>query len=75
MTVFKDIINTLDLDSQMPLYRQLRRSLPEAVDNHVWGQDNPLPIERDMAAELEFSRITVRKTIESLVTGGLLMYR
>jgi GntR family transcriptional regulator len=56
----------------MPLYRQLRRSLREAIDQDVLAPDDSLPAERDIAADFGISRITVRKAIDGLVDEGLL---
>ena len=39
------------------------------------GPDDALPAERDLATELDVSRITVRKAIDGLVSEGLLVRR
>ncbi len=44
-----------------------------AIENRVLGADDALPPERDLAEELNVSRITVRKAIDGLVEEGLLI--
>jgi GntR family transcriptional regulator len=66
------IVRPLDRSSPMPLYRQLRRSLRDAIDQDVLVPDDSLPAERDIAIDFGVSRITVRKAIEGLVDEGLL---
>src|SRR5438477_127851 len=74
-TTFADILKPLDPDSQQPLYQQLQRALREAIHNQVLGPDDALPAERQIATDLEISRITVRKAIDGLVEEGLLVRR
>jgi GntR family transcriptional regulator len=59
--------------SSQPLYQLLQRALREAIKQHVFGPDEALPAERQLAAELSISRITVRKAIDGLVDEGLLV--
>ena len=72
---FAEILKPLDPDSQQPLYQQLQRALREAIQNHVLAPDDALPAERQIATDLEISRITVRKAIDGLVEEGLLVRR
>ena len=72
---FSDRIGRLDERDHAPLYRQLQRSLREAIQNRVLGPDDALPAERDLADELGVSRITVRKALDGLVAEGLLTRR
>jgi GntR family transcriptional regulator len=66
-------LQPLDEASTLPLYQQLQRKLRLAIENRVLGADDALPPERDLAEELNVSRITVRKAIEGLVEEGLLL--
>jgi len=66
------ITNPLDRSSSLPLYRQLRRSLRDAIEGNVLAPDDALPAERDIAIDFGVSRITVRKAIDGLVKDGLL---
>src|SRR3977135_1045989 len=59
----------------LPLYQQLQRAIREAIEKRVLGPDDALPAERQIAAELSVSRITVRKAIDGLVEEGLLVRR
>jgi GntR family transcriptional regulator len=66
-------LQPLDEASTLPLYQQLQRKLRLAIENRVLGADDALPPERDLAEELNVSRITVRKAIDGLVEEGLLI--
>jgi GntR family transcriptional regulator len=66
-------LQPLDEASTLPLYQQLQRKLRLAIENRVLGADDALPPERDLAEELNVSRITVRKAIDGLVDEGLLI--
>jgi GntR family transcriptional regulator len=70
-----DLIGPLDAEQRQPLYQQLQRALREAIQKQVWGPDDALPAERDLAEELAISRITVRKALDGLVGEGLLTRR
>ncbi|MBL8266334.1 GntR family transcriptional regulator [Steroidobacter sp.] len=73
MTPLSEHLQPLDEASSLPLYQQLQRKLRLAIDNRVLGADDALPPERDLAEELNVSRITVRKAIDGLVDEGLLI--
>jgi len=75
MTSLHQILSTLDPDSSQPLYQQLQRALREAIDKRVLAPDDALPSERQLAADLGVSRITVRKAIDGLISEGLLVSR
>jgi GntR family transcriptional regulator len=75
MTPLARMLGTLDPDSSLPLYQQLQRALREAIEKQVLAPEDALPSERQLAAELGISRITVRKAIEGLIDEGLLVSR
>lgn len=75
MPSLADILATLDPQGAQPLYQQLQRALRTAIETHVLGPDDALPSERQLAAELGISRITVRKAIDGLAEEGLLVRR
>ena len=75
MTSLVQIMQNLAETSTQPLYQQLQRALREAIDKRVFGPDEALPAERQLATELAVSRITVRKAIDGLVSEGLLVKR
>jgi GntR family transcriptional regulator len=69
---FSEIIGPLDKQRGAPLYMQVQRSLRDAIQGQVLRTDDVIPPERDLAVELNVSRITVRNAIEGLVAEGLL---
>ncbi len=75
MNSLAQILRPLDPAANLPLYQQLQRAIREAIEKRVLGPDDALPAERQIAAELSVSRITVRKAIDGLVEEGLLVRR
>lgn len=58
-----------------PLYLKLKRSIEDAVRRGVIGPGDALPSERDIAVRADVSRVTVRKAVQDLVKGGILVQR
>jgi GntR family transcriptional regulator len=75
MTPLAKTLGPLDTTSTQPLYMQLQRGLRNAITRGVLGHDDALPSERELAADLGISRITVRKAIDALCAEGLLISR
>jgi len=75
MPSIAEVLRPLDPSGALPLYQQLQRAIREAINSHVLAPDDALPAERQIAAELSVSRITVRKAIDGLVEEGLLVRR
>ncbi|MBB3119449.1 GntR family transcriptional regulator [Pseudoduganella violacea] len=75
MTSLAQIMEAMAQTSSLPLYQLLQRALREAIDKRIFGPDEALPAERQLASELSISRITVRKAIDGLVDEGLLVRR
>ena len=75
MTPLAQLLQSLDHDSNQPLYQQLQRALREAIEKGLIGPEDALPSERQLATELGVSRITVRKAIEGLAEDGILERR
>jgi len=65
----------LNPDNSLPLYQQLQRAIRDAIEKRILGPDDALPAERQLANDLQVSRITVRKAIDGLVEEGLLIRR
>ena len=63
----------LDKHNPLPLYVQLANSLLARIDDHTYNPGEQLPTERDLMAEYQVSRNTVRQAIESLTKAGLVM--
>jgi len=72
MTSLAQLLRPLDPKGSLPLYQQLQRALREAIETRALGPDDALPAERQIAADLAISRITVRKAIDGLVEERLL---
>lgn len=75
MASLSDLLPPLDPSNSQPLYQQLQRAIREAIQKQVLKPDDALPAERQIAADLAVSRITVRKAIDGLVEEGLLVRR
>src|SRR5476649_960867 len=75
MTTLAQLMQNVADNSSLPLYQQLQRALRAAIDQHLFGPEEALPAERQLAADLSVSRITVRKAIDGLVDEGLLVRR
>ena len=58
-----------------PLYLQLKRLIEDAVHRGAVKPGEALPSERDLAARVDMSRVTVRKAVQHLVREGLLVQR
>ena len=58
-----------------PLYRRLEERLRHAIESGAVKPEQALPSERDLAEDFAVSRITVRKALDGLVAGGLLVRR
>jgi GntR family transcriptional regulator len=58
-----------------PLYLQLHRRISEAIAAGRLAPGDSLPAERDLAQITGLSRVTVRKSVQSLVASGQLVQR
>lgn len=58
-----------------PRYVQLRKRLSDGVSDGILTPGSPLPPEREIAAITDFSRVTVRKAIQSLAEDGIIIQR
>jgi GntR family transcriptional regulator len=63
------------LPSGGPLYLQLKRWIEDAVHRGDINPGDALPSERDLAAKVDVSRVTVRKAVLQLVKDGVLVQR
>ena len=75
MTSLAETVGPLDERGTLPLYQQLQRALRKAIESRLLAPDDALPAERDLAADFNVSRITVRKALDGLVSEGLLVRR
>lgn len=58
-----------------PLYLQLKRWIENAIARGAIHPGDALPSERDLAAKVDVSRVTVRKAVQQLVRDGVLVQR
>lgn len=58
-----------------PRYVQLRQRLSEGVSRGILAPGMPLPPEREIASITNFSRVTVRKAIQSLANRGTIVQK
>src|SRR5436190_10913409 len=68
-------VNTVALPQGGPLYLQLKRWIEDAVHRGAIKPGDALPSERDLAALVDMSRVTVRKAVQHLVREGVLVQR
>jgi len=61
--------------SPTPLYLRLQHGLRQLIEQGTLAVGEALPSERDLAAALDVSRVTVRKALQGLVRDGLLTQR
>ncbi|MCS6759471.1 MAG: GntR family transcriptional regulator [Candidatus Devosia euplotis] len=65
----------VELPSGGPLYLRLKRWIQDAVHSGAINPGDTLPSERDLAAKVDVSRVTVRKAVLQLVKDGVLVQR
>ena len=63
----------LDASTGRPLYEQLRGPLLEGISQGRWKAGEAIPTEAALAAEFAVSIGTVRKAVDALVAGGVLV--
>ncbi len=66
------MINTIDRNSPIPLYYQLKQILLEQIDTGEWQPGDLIPGEQELQDTYGLSRTTVRQTLADLVNEGLL---
>lgn len=72
---FSETIGRFRNGNASPLYLQLQQLIRDAIGNDLVTRGDAIPAERDIAADYDVSRITVRRAIEGLVEEGLLTRR
>jgi len=65
----------LDAAAGRPLYEELRARLLEGISSGRWKAGDTVPTEAALAAEFAVSIGTVRKAVDALVAGGVLLRR
>jgi len=62
----------LDSEAPTPLYHQVARKLEEEIKNGKYEVGDKLPPEKDLEKNLNVSRTTVRKALDTLLQKGLI---
>jgi len=70
---YEVIMTLLDKNDPLPLYAQLADSLRDRIHKRRYAPGEQLPTERDLMAEYQVSRNTVRQAIDSLTKDGLVL--
>lgn len=58
-----------------PVYIQIHNQLRENIENGKWQVGEKIPAERELAAQFDVSRMTLRQAIQALVDEGILERR
>lgn len=69
------MIDRLNPESAVPLYRQLVTALRESVMAGEFPKNSKIPTEMELSGKYGISRITVRSAIDELVDEGILIRR
>jgi len=64
---------TIDTESPIPLYHQIKQNLRELMDSEVLTSGQALPSERKLAEVYGVNRLTARRAVGDLVREGLLI--
>lgn len=59
-------------EERVPKYFAVKRELIQKIEEEEYGTDCPIPSERELMEQYQVSRITIRRAIDELVTGGYL---
>ncbi|MCZ7569751.1 MAG: GntR family transcriptional regulator [Ardenticatenaceae bacterium] len=65
-------LTTIDRNSPLPLYYQLKQILLRQIQNNDIPAGEPLPSEKDLQERYDVSRITVRRALSDLTAEGYL---
>lgn len=66
-------MTTVDRNSPVPLYFQLKQILVEQIERSEWELDQPIPSEQELQSQYGLSRTTVRQALSELVVEGRLV--
>jgi len=70
MDKFKNM--KIEKESPLPLYYQVQLYIEEEIKNGKWKISSQIPSEKELCENLGVSRITIRKSIDSLISKGFL---
>jgi GntR family transcriptional regulator len=63
---------TIDLNSPLPRYYQIKQNITELIQNNLLRAGDALPSERELSELYSVNRMTVRQAITELTTQGVL---
>lgn len=69
---FDQTLLTIDPDSVVPLYHQIKQNIRDLIENEVWNDGDLLPSERELGEIYGVNRLTVRQAVNDLVNEGML---
>lgn len=65
-------MTTIDRNSPVPLYYQLKQILLDKIERAEWSREEPIPSEQKLQETYGLSRTTVRQALDDLVVEGYL---
>ncbi len=65
----------IKLDGDGPLYEQIRRAIAQKITRRQWRPGDRIPCESELSQDLNTSRMTVNKAMQSLADDGLIVRR
>lgn len=65
----------LSEDAPTPLYYQLKTIIVDCINRGIYVAGNKLPSERELAEKFSINRLTVRQSMNALVSEGILVRR
>ena len=60
------------MEERVPKYFALKKDLIQKIEDEEFGPDSLIPSERELMGQYQVSRITVRRAIDELASGGFL---
>ena len=64
---------TVDVESPVPVYEQIRAQMTELVESGLLAANAPLPSVRQLAADLQIAPGTVARAYRELEAGGIVL--
>jgi GntR family transcriptional regulator len=64
---------TVDVESPVPVYEQIRAQMTELVESGLLAANAPLPSVRQLAADLQIAPGTVARAYRELEAGGVVL--
>lgn len=68
-------LSSIDRDSPIPIYHQIKTLICENIANGVWRQGDRIPTEHELCQIFDISRSPVRQALSELAREGILIRR